>query len=328
MKDRNFHRRIGHMGVLAVKKELTQRGWDVFEPEMDCGVDLIAYRDGYKFIRIQVKATFSGEAGRHWAKFIVSRVKYNKKSRLGYSDKEIDFMVGCCLQNNNFWIIPISDVAGKLKAFCTKTDKHYMNWDLFEDFEPTYAFKTQKTMTSYKTLKSSNAKAQRNIARLEREMNKTIDVLQSVFNSKKELMKITEEQKETISRLDLEVSQQNEKREREKSDMKEWYDNKFHKLHEEFIGRNRELERNGDECWRLIRELRNKTTACDSKIKLLEYDNKKYRRRIAYLEGTRRKRRIRLRKYRGLTKQFCGLADGGDTTQESPKLPDIFAEAA
>lgn len=308
MKDRNFHRRIGHIGVLAVKKELTQRGWDVFEPEMDCGVDLIAYRDGYRFLRIQVKATSSGKAGQHWAKFIVSRVKYNKKSRHGYSDLEIDFMIGYCSQNNNFWIIPISDVAGKLKAFCTKTDKHYMNWDLLEKFEPAYAFKELKEMSAHRELRINHSISSKRMERMERHINKLVEINRKLSKEIRKYKALNEKNEETIKRNDANYSHLR---------------GEYNELH--FSVREK-MEKIREEKDREIDSLTRSNSDKNSKIYWLEQSIKNHS--LGHSEKARYGKQVEFLKYRGLTKQFRKWADGGDTTQESPKLPDIFAEAA
>ena len=308
MNDRNFHRRIGHIGVLAVKKELTQRGWDVFEPEMDCGVDLIAYRDGYRFLRIQVKTTSSGKVGQHWAKFIVSRVKYNKRSRHGYSDLEIDFMVGCCLKNNNFWIIPISDVAGRLKAFCTKTDKHYMNWDLLEKFEPPYAFKELKEMSAHRELRINHSVSQKRMDRMKRHIDKLIELNRKISKERNKVKALYEKGEETIRRQDEHYS-------RLRGEYNELYfsvEEKIGKIHEEKD--------------RKIYDLEKKVSECNSKIYWLEQSVKNHS--LGHSEKARYGKQVEFLKYRGLTKQFRKWADGCESTQVSPKMPDIFQEAA
>jgi hypothetical protein len=136
MKDWNYHRKIGHVGVLAVRKELTMMGWNIAEPDVDCGVDLIIWRDGSSFIRVQVKTCVKGYKTSLGAKFLISRVKYKKKSRHGYSENDCDFIICHCLSNKGFWVIPILRVAGKLKMSVGKDDDFYKRWDYLESFSP------------------------------------------------------------------------------------------------------------------------------------------------------------------------------------------------
>lgn len=138
MKDWNYHRKIGHVGVLAVRKELTMLGWNIAEPDVDCGVDLIIWKDGSSFIRVQVKTCVKGYKTSLGAKFLISRVKYKKKSRHGYSESDCDFIICHCLSNKGFWIIPILSVAGKLKMSVCKDDDYYKRWDHLDSFIPSF----------------------------------------------------------------------------------------------------------------------------------------------------------------------------------------------
>jgi len=136
MRDWNYHRKIGHAGVMAVKKELTIRGWNLAEPDVDCGVDLIAWGDGSAFIRIQVKTCTQGFKTQHGAKFLISRVKHNKKSRHGYSNKDCDFLVCHCLSNHGFWVVPINEAAGRLKFSVMADDEFHNRWDYMDSYYP------------------------------------------------------------------------------------------------------------------------------------------------------------------------------------------------
>ena len=120
-------RKIGAAGVMRVKAELLARGFDVAEPDVDCGVDLIAW-DHRKINRIQVKATVqkTSDTGSH---FHVTRLVHKQaKSRSSYDPGEIDFIVCVSIPLNKFWIIPTKDAFGKAKLYMSVGNQYHDKW--------------------------------------------------------------------------------------------------------------------------------------------------------------------------------------------------------
>jgi hypothetical protein len=127
MKDKNINRKIGAAGVMRVKAELLARGFDVAEPDVDCGVDLIAW-DHRKINRIQVKATVqkTSDTGSH---FHVTRVVHKQaKSRSSYDPREIDFIICVSIPLNKFWIIPPKNALGKAKLYMSVGNQYHDKW--------------------------------------------------------------------------------------------------------------------------------------------------------------------------------------------------------
>ena len=127
MKDKNINRKIGAAGVMRVKAELLARGFDVAEPDVDCGVDLIAW-DHRKINRIQVKATVqrTSDTGAH---FHATRLVHKQaKSRSSYDPSDVDFIICVSIPLNKFWIIPPKDVFGKAKLYMSVGNQYHDKW--------------------------------------------------------------------------------------------------------------------------------------------------------------------------------------------------------
>lgn len=127
MKDKNANRRIGQAGVMRVKAELMLRGFDVAEPDVDCGVDLIAW-DHRGISRIQVKATVQKDGDRGARFHTTKLVQKSEKSRQTYDPKEVDFLVCVSIPLNQFWIIPSKDTHGKVKIYMTIGNDYHAKW--------------------------------------------------------------------------------------------------------------------------------------------------------------------------------------------------------
>lgn len=127
MTDKNANRRIGQAGVMRVKAELMLRGFDVAEPDVDCGVDLIAW-DHRGISRIQVKATIQNET-RKGARFHTTKLVHkSEKSRQSYDPREVDFLVCVSIPLNQFWIIPSKNVSGKCKIYMAIGNDYHNKW--------------------------------------------------------------------------------------------------------------------------------------------------------------------------------------------------------
>jgi len=125
--DKNANRKIGAAGVMRVKSELLTRGFDVAEPDVDCGVDLIAW-DHRGINRIQVKAT-TQVYGKNSASFYTTRVvRRLSKGRASYDPREVDFIVCVSIPMNEFWVIPVSDINGEAKTRCLIGDEWHNKW--------------------------------------------------------------------------------------------------------------------------------------------------------------------------------------------------------
>jgi PD-(D/E)XK endonuclease len=126
--DKNFNRRIGHAGVMRVKAELMLKGFDVAEPDVDCGVDLIAW-DSKSISRIQVKST-NQKHGNNAARFQTTKlINGNDKSRRSYDPREIDFLVCVSIPLNEFWIIPAKDIQSKIKICMVTGNVYHNKWN-------------------------------------------------------------------------------------------------------------------------------------------------------------------------------------------------------
>jgi hypothetical protein len=129
MKDKNINRKIGAAGVMRVKAELLARGFDVAEPDVDCGVDLIAW-DHKRIFRIQVKSTIQ-KPYKNGATFHTTKiVKKSNKSRSSYDPREVDFLICTCIPTNQFWIIPAKDAIGIFKTSVRVGDEYNNKWIL------------------------------------------------------------------------------------------------------------------------------------------------------------------------------------------------------
>lgn len=125
--DKNANRKIGAAGVMKVKAELLLKGFDVAEPDVDCGVDLIAW-DHRSINRIQVKATVQKySAG--YSSFHTSKLVHKcSKSRASYDPREVDFIVCVSIPLNEYWIIPAAEATAKRKTGVRVGDKYHNKW--------------------------------------------------------------------------------------------------------------------------------------------------------------------------------------------------------
>jgi len=125
--DKNANRKIGAAGVMKVKAELLLKGFDVAEPDVDCGVDLIAW-DHRSINRIQVKATVQKySAG--YSSFHTSKLVHKcSTSRASYDPREVDFIVCVSIPLNEYWIIPAVEASAKRKTGVRVGDKYHNKW--------------------------------------------------------------------------------------------------------------------------------------------------------------------------------------------------------
>jgi len=127
MTDKNANRRIGQAGVMRVKAELMLRGFDVAEPDVDCGVDLIAW-DHRSINRIQVKAT-TQKFSQNYCSFHTTKLVYKEKGkRANYDPREIDYIICTSIPLNQYWIIPAKDVASQCKTCVSVGDEYNNKW--------------------------------------------------------------------------------------------------------------------------------------------------------------------------------------------------------
>ena len=125
--DKNANRKIGAAGVMRVKSELLLKGFDVAEPDVDCGVDLIAW-DHKSVNRIQVKTTVQ-KYSPTYAAFHTSKLVHKcSTSRATYDPREVDFIVCVSIALNEYWIIPAGDVIAKRKTGVRIGDKYHNKW--------------------------------------------------------------------------------------------------------------------------------------------------------------------------------------------------------
>ena len=125
--DKNANRKIGAAGVMRVKSELLLKGFDVAEPDVDCGVDLIAW-DHKSVNRIQVKTTVQ-KYSPTYAAFHTSKLVHKcSTSRTTYDPREVDFIVCVSIPLNEYWIIPAGDVIAKRKTGVRVGDKYHNKW--------------------------------------------------------------------------------------------------------------------------------------------------------------------------------------------------------
>lgn len=146
--DKNANRKIGAAGVMRVKGELLARGWEVAEPDVDCGVDLLAW-DSRRIARIQVKSSVRFYEKTHSSCFACSRLRPEAGKRSSYSPGDVDFVVCVCLPTGGFWIVPACDVSGKVKIHLTKTSNYHQAWELMSGSPKKIfgdAFKSQRAL--------------------------------------------------------------------------------------------------------------------------------------------------------------------------------------
>ena len=127
MADKNANRRIGQAGVMRVKAELMLRGFDVAEPDVDCGVDLIAW-DHRSINRIQVKAT-TQRFSKNYCSFHTTKLVYKDKGkRANYDPKEVDYIICVSIPLNEYWIVPAKDAASRCKMCVSIGDEYHNKW--------------------------------------------------------------------------------------------------------------------------------------------------------------------------------------------------------
>jgi len=176
MKDKNINRKIGAAGVMRVRAELLARGFDVAEPDVDCGVDLIAW-DHRKIYRIQVKTTVQRHSEVS-AIFHTTRLTNKaQKSRSPYDPREIDFVICVCIPLNQFWIIPANFIAGTMKTTCHVDDDFNNKWFLLS--------RNGRKVDGVRL--EQRIELKRKLQRLELEYSKLVDAAVSSYKDKKEL---------------------------------------------------------------------------------------------------------------------------------------------
>jgi hypothetical protein len=127
--DKNANRKIGAVGVMRTKAELLARGFDVAEPEVDCGVDVVAWDSELCVSRIQVKTTSNYCKKTGGARFQTSRMCWKTKRRDGYGASDVEFVVCYCMPANAFWVLPVSEVIGKVTLYLHEGDDHSEKWE-------------------------------------------------------------------------------------------------------------------------------------------------------------------------------------------------------
>jgi hypothetical protein len=127
--DKNNNRKIGAIGVIRTKAELIARGFDVAEPEVDCGVDVVAWDSELSVSRIQVKTTSNYCKKTGGARFQTSRMIWKTRKRDGYAASDVEFVICYCMPANTFWILPVSEVIGKVTLYLNKGDEHSERWE-------------------------------------------------------------------------------------------------------------------------------------------------------------------------------------------------------
>ncbi len=134
---------IGRAGELRVASELLLRGFEVFRPETDSGIDLVL-SNGY---RIQVK-TSSGWKNKknNFFSYSFGFQSWKKENRkyLPHDLAEVDCLILWPLSTDVFFIIPVSEVRGKRTIAFSLADKRnggglkskYLrfknNWDILQ----------------------------------------------------------------------------------------------------------------------------------------------------------------------------------------------------
>lgn len=126
----------GDIGLYAIVFDLSKKGFKVFTSNSEhIPFDLIAYKEGGKFARIQVKyrKIVNGKID------ITSRTSWADKNGTHtkeYDKSEIDFFAVYCPDNNQCYYIPIEKIekAFTLRVECAK-NKQSIGINLAEDFE-------------------------------------------------------------------------------------------------------------------------------------------------------------------------------------------------
>lgn len=117
----------GYLGQLLFEQEMIKRGWELYRPLLENGkVDSIAIKDN-KLLRFQIKIISYEKDGSK--KLYVRKVSHNMGNYKYkyYTDEDIDFFIGCDINTNNVYIIPISFSSKYKNCISLNTLEPYKN---------------------------------------------------------------------------------------------------------------------------------------------------------------------------------------------------------
>lgn len=121
---------LGKAGELRVASELLIRGYEVFQTITDSGIDLIM-GNGKK---IQVKSARRTKSYSNYKKYTYSFKSWHKDGS-GYKPHElkgVDFIILWAVDNDEFFVIPATEIRGKYSVILTCNPKR--EWSRYTQF--------------------------------------------------------------------------------------------------------------------------------------------------------------------------------------------------
>lgn len=107
---------IGEASRQLICARLMFNGLSVFKPiTEDTPVDLLLINKNNKILRCQCKFIYLNKNGGHTLLFCtVRKNNVSKKAKVHvYTDKDVDFIIGYCIDNDSLYIVPIKEVNNR-----------------------------------------------------------------------------------------------------------------------------------------------------------------------------------------------------------------------
>lgn len=124
----------GYLGQILFEQEMIKRGWDLFRPLLENGkIDSIAIKDN-KLLRFQIKIISYEKNGNQ--KLYVRKISHNMGNYKYkyYTEKDIDFFIGCDIVTNDVYILPVSFSSKYKNSIAISSLQPYKNkFDLLEN---------------------------------------------------------------------------------------------------------------------------------------------------------------------------------------------------
>lgn len=114
---------LGKAGELRVASELLLRGYEVFETVVDSGIDLILANGK----RIQIKSATRTKSYKNYTKYTFSFKSWRKQKKTyePHNLEGIDFIILWAIDDNDFFVIPATQIRGKYSVTLTCHEKEW-----------------------------------------------------------------------------------------------------------------------------------------------------------------------------------------------------------
>lgn len=121
----------GQLAELMFAVEARKRGLQVLTTLNESAVfDLVILNSNGKFFKVQVKSALHEDRKRH----TFTLKQGTPKTRRGYHADQIDVVACFCFDSNDWYLIPITEVAGDQTVKISPGSKHYKYLDGWETF--------------------------------------------------------------------------------------------------------------------------------------------------------------------------------------------------